>query len=100
VENALKHGIGGLVEGGEVEIGAQRSGELMTVWVANPFDPEGRKKSGSGVGLANVRERLHNAYGDGATLRSERSGDIYRAEVVIPVPAVGDEAEAKGTSDV
>ena len=36
VENALKHGIAELVEGGEVRIGARCSGELLTVWVENP----------------------------------------------------------------
>jgi two-component system sensor histidine kinase AlgZ len=100
VENALKHGVGGLVGGGEVEIGARCGGDLLTVWVENPFDPESENKSGAGVGLANVRRRLENAFGEEASLRSGRSGEIYRAEVVIPTTSAGKDAETKGASHV
>lgn len=96
VENALKHGIAGLVEGGKIRIGARCSDELLTVWVENPVDPESTSRSGAGVGLANVRHRLENVFGDAARLRSGRSGEIYRAEVVIPV---GEVSERKGDSD-
>ena len=99
VENALKHGIAELVEGGEVRIGARCSSELLTVWVENPFDVECQPKSGAGVGLANVRRRLENVYGDEARLRSGKSGEIYRAEVVIPVAASAREFEQKDGSD-
>jgi sensor histidine kinase YesM len=85
VENALKHGIAGLVEGGLVRIGGRCGTERLTVWVENPFDPESPKGSGAGVGLANVRHRLEKVFGDEARLRSNRSGTTYRAEVVIPV---------------
>ena len=95
VENALKHGIAGLVEGGEIRIGARCSDELLTVWVENPVDPESTSRSGAGVGLANVRHRLENVFGDEARLRSGRSGEIYRAEVVLPVTPRGE----KGTAD-
>ena len=93
VENALKHGIAGLVEGGEIRIGARCSGGLLTVWVENPFDTEDRPKTGAGVGLANVRRRLENEFGDEARLRSGRTGAVYRAEVVIPI------GEGEGDSD-
>jgi len=96
VENALKHGIAELVEGGEIRIGARCSSELLTVWVENPVDPESTSRSGAGVGLANVRHRLENVFGDAARLRSGRSGKIYRAEVVIPVERA---SEQEGDSD-
>ena len=96
VENALKHGIAELVEGGEIRIGARCSDEFLTVWVENPMDPESTSRSGAGVGLANVRHRLENVFGDEARLRSGRSGEIYRAEVVIPVARA---SEQEGDSD-
>ena len=99
VENALKHGIAELVEGGEVRIGARCSTELLTVWVENPVDAEARPKTGAGVGLANVRHRLENVYGDEARLRGGRSGEIYRAEVVIPVSRSKGDSEQKDGSD-
>lgn len=93
VENALKHGIAGLVEGGEIRIGARCSRGLLTVWVENPYDEEDRLKTGAGVGLANVRRRLENVFGDEARLRSSGTGGEYRAEVVIP------SGEGKGDAD-
>jgi hypothetical protein len=97
VENALKHGIAGLVEGGEVRIGARCGSELLTVWVENPVDPESRPSSGAGVGLANVRHRLENVFGEDARLRIGRSERTYRAEIVIPV--TGDRAMPEPRSD-
>jgi hypothetical protein len=71
----------------------------MTVWVENPVDPEGRSKSGAGVGLANVRHRLDNVFGDGARLRSGRSGETYRAEVVLPARRSENDRLTKDESD-
>ena len=85
VENALKHGIAELVEGGAIRIGARCSGGLLSFWVENPFDSEDRPKTGAGVGLANVRRRLENEFGDEARLRSGSTGGEYRAEIVIPI---------------
>ena len=99
VENALKHGIGELVEGGEIRIGARCGSGRLTVWVENPVDPESMPRSGAGVGLANVRHRLENVFGGEARLRSGRSGEIYRAEVVIPVAEAGEVSKQKGESD-
>jgi len=99
VENALKHGIAEMVEGGEIRIGARCRNDRLTVWVENPFDPESLPRSGAGVGLVNVRHRLENVFGDGARLRSGRSGEVYRAEVVIPLAKVAGHSEQKGDSD-
>ena len=99
VENALKHGIAELVEGGEIQIGARCGNGRLTVWVENPVDPDSAPRSGAGVGLANVRHRLENVFGDEARLRSGRSGRIYRAEVVIPVGEAEEISGQEGDSD-
>ena len=85
VENALKHGIAELVDGGEVVIGARCRGERLVLWVENPVDPEGRTTSGAGVGLVNVGRRIDGVFGGEATLRRGRTGTTYRAEIVIPL---------------
>ncbi len=89
VENALKHGIAELVDGGELSIGARRRGDRLTVWVQNPVDPEARPRPGAGVGLANVRRRLENVFGDEGRLRHLRADDSYLVEVTVPVAIAG-----------
>jgi signal transduction histidine kinase len=68
VENAVKHGLGPLPEGGRIDIQAWRSGEQLVVEVRD--SGAGLSGSGgSGVGLANTRSRLSGLYGSGASLQ-------------------------------
>ena len=67
VENALKHGLEPLPQGGTVWIIAREGDGKVTVTVADDgrgFSDEG---GGTGIGLKNVRERLRLAYGDAAS---------------------------------
>ncbi len=85
VENALKHGISTLLEGGAVHISARRRPGRLSLVVENPFDPEVPERSGSGIGLANLRQRLHSLYGPEARLRAGADGDTFRVEVGLPI---------------
>jgi sensor histidine kinase YesM len=70
VENAIKHGIAPLAEGGGIRVNAEASGHMLALTVADT----GRgftAASGSGVGLANIRARLAALYGERAALRLE-----------------------------
>ncbi len=70
VENAIKHGLEPKVEGGKVRVSARRSGETMVLTVADNglgFSDHA-DRSGAGVGLANLRERLAVLYDGQATL--------------------------------
>src|SRR5262249_32122331 len=67
VENAIKHGIDPLVEGGRVEISAELRDAALRVEVAD----NGRglaSAEGTGIGLANIRARLSMLYGGRASL--------------------------------
>jgi LytS/YehU family sensor histidine kinase len=68
VENALKHGLQPMVEGGSVQVAAARSpaGQLVLT-VADTGRGMG-SGHGHGTGLANVRARLKSIYGTGASL--------------------------------
>jgi sensor histidine kinase YesM len=65
IENAIKHGLGPLPEGGIIGIEARAQDDRLRVTVA---DTGGgfAKSSGSGVGLANIRARLAAIYGASA----------------------------------
>ncbi len=65
VENALKHGIAGHTEGGEVRIKAQRIRDALHLQVANTGRPASLVL-GEGIGLRNLEARLKLAYGDRA----------------------------------
>ena len=67
VENAIKHGLSPLPEGGRIDIRVWRTDGTLHVDVAD--NGQGFAKSGGGgTGLANIRARLSTQYGTAATL--------------------------------
>ena len=71
VENAIKHGLEPKAEGGRLEVGAEIVHGDLQVTVADTglgFAPGGASTSGTGLGLANIRERLKLLYGARASL--------------------------------
>ena len=93
VENSIKHGLEPKPEGGSLTISADISNGRLRVTVADSglgFAAAG--VSGSGVGLANVRERLAALYGGAARLSIEAnspSGTIVTIEVPYTFEADG-----------
>ena len=69
VENAVRHGIDPVEEGGRIDIHVQRRDDRCVVRVSDTG--AGLRQSGNGVGtgLSNLRERLRLAFGDDAQLR-------------------------------
>ena len=77
VENAIRHGICRRVQGGTIRIAARNLDGTLIVTIHNdgpslqsdPLtdhpnrQPNEQEASGSGIGLANVRSRLHSLYG-------------------------------------
>ncbi|MDY0744041.1 histidine kinase [Paucibacter sp. R3-3] len=72
VENAIKHGLSPLPEGGRIEIHAHASGAGDEIAVEVRDNGQGFAGSGgSGVGLANTRARLGALFGSRAALELE-----------------------------
>lgn len=72
VENAIKHGLSPLPEGGRIEIRAGHAGDGgVSIEVADNGQGFGAASGGAGVGLANTRARLAARFGDGASLELE-----------------------------
>ncbi len=84
VENAIKHGIATLVDGGEISLRGRRSPERMRFIIENEFDPEAPSTRKSGIGLANVRNRLAARYGSDARMDVEVEGTRYRVVLSLP----------------
>jgi len=91
VENAIKHGVARLPEGGEVSVCAAVREASLVLTVESPLAKGAAPLSapeGSGVGLANARERLRLLFGERATLSLDpMEGDRATARVRIPLPA-------------
>lgn len=68
VENAIKHGIAELPQGGVLRIAAQVRNEVFTLEVENPRPPAATPAAHESVGLRNARDRLRLLFGERASL--------------------------------
>lgn len=84
VENAVKHGIAGLVDGGTIRLEAHCSGGQLNLKISNEFDAESPAPSRHGLGLRNVRERLRALYENSARIDARAAADHYVVEVELP----------------
>jgi len=86
IENAVKHGIGSLLDGGTIVIRASRSEDRFRVTVENPYEPEARRPRSAGVGLENVRRRLAALYGPEGRIEVTRESGRYSVALTLPAP--------------
>ena len=90
VENAIKHGLEPKPEGGKLGLKAEIVHGKLSVSVADTGLGFGRaatsgKTAGTGVGLANIRERLQLLYGPKGSLTiTENPGGGTRVTVAVP----------------
>jgi sensor histidine kinase YesM len=84
LENAVAHGIAGLVDGGTVRLDILRRGDRLSITVENPRDPDAVPHRRGGVGLENVRKRLALLFANGARLDATPSPTGYRVAIDLP----------------
>ena len=84
VENAVKHGIAGLVEGGVIRLEAECRDGWLHVKVANEFDPDAPAPRRHGLGLQNVRGRLRALYENKARIDTTVSNNEFLVQVDLP----------------
>ncbi len=88
IENAIKYAVTPAENGGDIWITASREGQAVRIEVADNGSGEGADFAASpstGVGLANIRDRLSQAYGAAhrfETRQNERGG----FSVIIEIP--------------
>lgn len=84
IENAIKYAVTPQEEGADITISAQLAGEKVRITVSDtgtglpPGSPDpttGHATESTGVGLANIRDRLAQAYGDQQRFEAQAGGD-------------------------
>jgi len=86
IENAFKHGVNPVGES-RIDILIEiKDSKIISCKIKNSFFPKTEDdRSGSGIGLDNLRKRLSLIYPGKYTLKSEREGDLYISELNITV---------------
>jgi LytS/YehU family sensor histidine kinase len=91
VENAVRHGISNLTEGGwiRIEVGRGAGDGLYSspswfIKIENNFDPGTPRRRGTSIGLKNVRQRLDTAYRDKARFDVQTNGDRFAVWLGLP----------------
>jgi two-component system, LytTR family, sensor histidine kinase AlgZ len=84
IENAVKHGIATLVDGGTIRVEGEVREGLLRVLVENHFDPDSPTPRRHGLGLRNVRNRLQTRFGTAASLMARAEENVFKAEMVMP----------------
>ncbi len=91
VENAIKHGVAPRIDGGSVYLRSRLAGDRVVIEVEDDGVgfTDSASSSGTGIGMANVTERLHVLYGDSAHLETDSTpgkGTLIRVTLPIPQP--------------
>ena len=86
VENAVKHGIAGLVDGGTIRLVARCTNGVLQLKIENDFDPDSPASSRHGLGLRNVRDRLRALYENTARVDTKATTDHFVVELELPCP--------------
>jgi len=84
IENAIRHGIATLVEGGTVSVESRVHEGQLEVSVENAFDPDSPSPRRHGHGLRNVRDRLETRFGAAARLSAQSAENRFRASMTMP----------------
>ena len=89
VENAIKYAVTPQEEGADINVTAQLVGDRVMISVSDtgpgPSETKSRASLSTGVGLANIKERLVQAYGaDQRFEAGQHPGGGFRVDIEIP----------------
>ncbi len=85
VENAIKHGIAQLPEGGTILLKAGLADGRVELQVETPVDPDAPEPQGLGMGLRQVKQRLQGRFGAQARVDSGLRDGRHRVDLRFPM---------------
>ncbi len=83
IENAIKHGIANLQKGGTVTLVSKVDHNKLLIEVNNPYQ-EDLVKSGTKVGLKNLKQRIGLIFGTQGKLTQQSSGNTFSVSLSLP----------------
>jgi two-component system, LytTR family, sensor histidine kinase AlgZ len=90
VENAVTHGIAKSLEGGLITLDASRQNGRLSIAIVNPCDTDAAVARPGGMGLDNVRHRLHAMFGREARIDARAEAGSFRVDVSLPADVGAD----------
>jgi two-component system, LytTR family, sensor kinase len=84
IENAVKHGLYGVVEHVLIKLQISSSPNYLQIRVSNPFDMESKNHSGEGFGLEGLKRRLFLIFGRHDLLVTEKEEGNFIVSLKIP----------------
>jgi signal transduction histidine kinase len=87
VENAVRHGLEPLIEGGKIFVGAENRNDALHVWVSDTgVGLQDRDLDNRGFGLSNINQRLETLYGrDARLVLEENPAAGLKATIEVPI---------------
>lgn len=85
IENAVKHGLEHLQEGGSIALSATTYTDSVEFTVVNDIPQEASlPKQSTGIGLKNIQQRLALLYGSKAGIKTDNFGKQFRVRINLP----------------
>ncbi|MBC3872723.1 sensor histidine kinase [Undibacterium flavidum] len=85
LENAIKHGIRDLVDGGTILVCTKVRAPWLYIAIENPVDIQASPAAGTGTGLKNLQARMRSLYGDKSRVEWQATEEQFRVEITLPL---------------
>ena len=84
-ENAIKHAVYESLEKVTLKFNSFVQNDFLNISLENNFDSSSENKSGSGIGLNNITDRLKLIYGLNNLMNVEKTEGIFKVNLYIPL---------------
>jgi len=90
-ENAIKHGVYESTGEVMVQTTTRTVDGYLEIIIINDFEPGAPSRKGTGIGLANIRERMKLIYKDEQLLTTQVKGNKFEVHLILPQKKTGDD---------